>query len=203
MLGDLAARGANVRVAEELITDYASAWLADGAGERTRADRILAGDFPPLARWLDEHLANLLTSAARLTSANHVVVHHGDLHGRNLIVGPSGRCTVIDWDESGFSRRPADTAKALWLSCRRGRGDFELSPSAVRRFLCRVPGTDAGDLARLGALWFLPTHRHVMLLGQRDAALVPWYLGWVSRFWNRLRTNLDVIAEAERAVQVP
>jgi Ser/Thr protein kinase RdoA (MazF antagonist) len=194
VLRDLTARAVDVEVDEALVDDYASPWL-------TCADRELAGtagvlaDRPDLARTIETHLDDLLASARRVSGPD-LAVHHGDLHGRNLILG-SGRCTVIDWDEAGFSRRPADAAKALWLSSRRARGDFDLLPAAVRRFLCLVPAADPLDLARLGALWFLPTPGHVTLLGERDASRshVPWYLAWVSRFWSRWERNLDVIAE--------
>jgi Ser/Thr protein kinase RdoA (MazF antagonist) len=171
-------------------------WLSGWDAERARSGTVLTGAWTPLADAMDEHGAALRASAARLTR-DGVVVHHGDLHGRNLILGHDRRCTVIDWDEAGFSRRPADAAKALWMSCRRERGDFALDPAAVRAFLrhTRFPAADAVDLGRLGALWFLPRSRHVTLLARRDATFPEWYLGWVSRFWARLRPNLDLIAE--------
>jgi hypothetical protein len=177
--------------AEELISDYASPWLADAERELARTLTVLPGD---LAKAIDAKLDGLLAAASRLSGVD-TSVHHGDLHGRNLVFGGDG-CTVIDWDETGFSRRPADAGKALWLSCRRARGDFELDLSTVRRFLREMPCGDAVGLARLGALWFVPTRGHVTLLAQRDVSLVPWYLGWVSKFWSRLPANLDVIAEA-------
>ncbi|WP_176738304.1 hypothetical protein [Micromonospora pallida] len=31
------------------------------------------------------------------------------------------------------------------------------------------------------------------LLGQRDAALVPWYLDWITRFWVRFNENLALV----------
>jgi aminoglycoside phosphotransferase (APT) family kinase protein len=154
---------------------------------------------------MDAHGDALLQGAARLTDPERVVVHHGDLHGRNLIVDGPSALTVIDWDEAGFSHRPSDAGKALWLSCRRERGDFALDPHAVRRFLHRaharlsLPLADAVDLARVGALWFLPRHGHVSLLRQRDADMALWYLSWVSRFWSGIRENLALVADtAER-----
>ncbi|MFI9202531.1 phosphotransferase [Streptomyces sp. NPDC053048] len=208
VLGDLAARAVGVEVTDDLIGDYASPWLSSGERERALADRILTGAWEDLARAMDDHVEDLGNSAARLTRADGTpVIHHGDLHGRNLILDRSRALTVIDWDEAGFSRRPADAAKALWLSCRRARGDFVLDPGAVARFLelvharLRVPYADAGDLARLGAIWFLPRYGHVALLGQRDASLVPWYLGWVSRFWSRFRRNLDLLTRTAAALE--
>lgn len=201
ILDELVARTANTAVPEELVGDYASPWLLRAERERALTSRILTGAWGNLARAMDAHLADLQDSALRLTREGDPVIYHGDLHGRNLIFDGSRPLTVIDWDEAGFSRRPADAGKALWLSCRRGRGDFELDPPALRRFLhhaqgaLRIPYTDTVHLARLGALWFLPTHSHAQLLGQRDASLVPWYFGWVSRFWSRFRRNLDQITQ--------
>ncbi|MGW6455477.1 phosphotransferase [Streptomyces sp. NPDC055078] len=209
VLGDLAARAAGAEaaeVAEELIGDYASPWLSCGERERRLAEQRLTGAWGDLTRAVDDHLGDLRDSAVRLTGTHAPVIYHGDLHGRNLIHDRSRPLTVIDWDEAGFSRRPADTAKALWLSCRRGRGDFVLDPVAVRRFLeegrtrLGVPYADAGDLARLGAIWFLPRDSHLTLLEQRDASLVPWYLGWVSRFFSRLGQNLELIATTAAAL---
>lgn len=80
-------------------------------------------------------------------------------------------------------------------------GDFALDPKATGLFLGRlharldIPYSDARDLALLGALWFLPRHGHVTLLGRRDASLGTWYLGWVLRFWTRFRGNLDLVAK--------
>ncbi|UQX03567.1 phosphotransferase [Streptomyces sp. RerS4] len=207
VLADLAARGRGVAVEEELIGDYASPWVADARAERSLAEPFLTGEWGALGCAVDEHLAELRAGAVRLTRPDGVLVHHGDLHGRNLVSDGSRALTVIDWDEAGFSRRPADAGKALWLSCRLGRGDFVLDGRAVGRFLERLharlglPYANAVDLARLGALWFLPRHGHVTLLGRRDADLGTWYLGWVLRFWTRFRRNLEVVAEAaaERA----
>jgi len=182
----------SVSVAEDLIADYASPWLADPDRELARTLSVLT-DHAALSQAVQTHLDGLIAAATRLSGVD-AFVHHGDLHGRNLVFGDSG-CTVIDWDESGFSRRPSDAAKALWLSCRHARGDFRLDPSALRRFLLASPCADPVDLARLGSLWFLPTQGHVTMLAQRDVTLVPWYLGWVSRFWARLSENLDIIAE--------
>jgi Ser/Thr protein kinase RdoA (MazF antagonist) len=179
-------------VAEELISDYASPWLADADRELARTLTVLSEQ--DLVRTLPAELDGLVAAATRLSHVD-ISVHHGDLHGRNLVLGTGG-CTVIDWDETGFSRRPADAGKTLWLSCRRARGDFELDPPTVQRFLREMSCSDAVDLARLGALWFVPTQGHVTLLAQRDVSLVPWYLGWVSKFWSRLAANLDVIAQA-------
>ena len=191
ILRGLSAHGSDV--AEDLIADYASPWRADADRELPRTLSVL-GDHVDLAQVVQANLDGLVDAAARLSGVD-ISVHHGDLHGRNLVFGNSG-CTVIDWDETGFSHRPADAAKALWLSCRRARGDFQLDPPTVQRFLLASPCADAVALARLGALWFVPTQGHVTLLAQRDVTLVPWYLGWVSRFWSRLSENLDVIAEA-------
>ncbi|MEU8778388.1 phosphotransferase [Streptomyces sp. NPDC048606] len=205
VLAELVARGRGVAVDEELIGDYASPWLADARAERALAGRLLTGEWRALGRAVDAHLAELIAAARRLTREEAVSVHHGDLHGRNLISDGGRALTVIDWDETGFSRRPADAGKALWLSCRLARGDFALDRRAVVRFLgglherLGVPYASACDLARLGALWFLPRHGHVTLLGRggADAAdTVTWYLGWVLRFWTRFRRNLEVVAGA-------
>ncbi|MFJ5810955.1 aminoglycoside phosphotransferase family protein [Streptomyces sp. NPDC093093] len=201
VLADLAARAAGVRAEDALVGDYASPWLEGAPSERSLVDPLLTGEWRGLGRAVDAHLGELLDGAARLTSAEGLLVHHGDLHGRNLISDGTGRLTVIDWDEAGFSRRPADAGKALWLSCRLGRGDFALDPKATGLFLGRlhtrldIPYSDARDLALLGALWFLPRHGHVTLLGRRDASLGTWYLGWVLRFWTRFRGNLDLVAK--------
>ncbi|MEU8462033.1 phosphotransferase [Streptomyces sp. NPDC029003] len=199
VLTDLAGRADGLAVAEETVGDYASAWLADGERERALAAPFLTGRWTPLARVAQARLGELVDGAARLTRTDAVVVHHGDLHGRNLIrgTGAGDPLTVIDWDETGFSRRPADAAKALWLTCRAGRGDFVLDPAAVRAFLEHLdagpglPCSGAADLARLGALWFLPREGHLRLLGERGADLVPWYLDWVARFWARFPGNLE------------
>ncbi|MFI9382480.1 phosphotransferase [Kutzneria sp. NPDC052558] len=192
VLAGLSERADGLDVAEELIADYASPWLADTDRELAQTLTVL-GEHTALAEALRARLPGLAAAASRLSGVD-ASVHHGDLHGRNLVFA-AGRCTVIDWDETGFSRRPADAAKAMWLSCRRARGDFELDHLAVQRFLRAVPGVDAVDLARLGALWFVPSRQHVTLLGQRDASLALWYLGWVSRFWSRLGRNLDMLSE--------
>lgn len=200
VLADLAARADGVQAEEELVADYASPWVSDAESERALADPLLTGQWRDLGRAVDRHLGELRSAATRLTRPEGLLVHHGDLHGRNLISDASRALTVIDWDEAGFSRRPADAGKALWLSCRLGRGDFVLDPRALGRFLGRlrlrlgVPYASACDLARLGALWFLPRHGHVTLLGRRDASLGPWYLDWVLRFWTRYRENLDLVA---------
>ncbi|MEV6570233.1 aminoglycoside phosphotransferase family protein [Streptomyces sp. NPDC051577] len=202
VLADLAARGDGVRAEDALVGDYASPWLDGARSERSLVDPLLTGQWRALGRAMDAHLDELRCGAARLTGVDDLLVHHGDLHGRNVIADGPGRLTVIDWDEAGFSRRPADAGKALWLSCRLGRGDFALDPDATGLFLGRLharlgmPYSGALDLARLGALWFLPRHGHVTLLGRRDASLGPWYLGWVQRFWTRFRRNLDLVAEA-------
>ncbi|MFD3677106.1 phosphotransferase [Streptomyces sp. NPDC058613] len=206
VLAGLAARAEGVRAEDALVGDYASPWLSGGRSElperseRSLVDPLLTGEWRGLGRAMDAHLPELRRGAARLTSADGLLVHHGDLHGRNLISDGPGRLTVIDWDEAGFSRRPADAGKALWLSCRQGRGDFALDREAVGLFLGRLhsrlglPYSGARDLARLGALWFLPRHGHVTLLERRDASLGAWYLGWLLRFWTRFRGNLDLVA---------
>ncbi|MGW0332531.1 phosphotransferase [Streptomyces sp. NPDC003011] len=207
VLVGLSERADGVSADEELVGDYASAWVSDAGREHALVAPLLAGEWANLARAMDDHIGELRSGATRLTSPDGLVVHHGDLHGRNLITGACRAMTVIDWDEAGFSRRPADAGKALWLSCRAGRGDFVLDPHALRRFLThlhtrlRVPYASAADLARLGALWFLPRHGHVTLLGQRDASLGPWYLGWISRFWARFRQNLELLASTARALE--
>ncbi|ARZ72332.1 hypothetical protein SMD11_6756 [Streptomyces albireticuli] len=206
VLAELAVRAGGVSAGEELVGDYASPWMSGAERERALVDPLLTGEWRGLARALDDHLGGLRAGAARLTRPDALVIHHGDLHGRNLIHGGPRPLTVIDWDEAGLSRRPADAGKALWLSCRLGRGDFLLDPWALRRFLThlrtrlRVPYASACDLARLGALWFLPRHGHVTLLGRRDASLGPWYLGWVSRFWDRYRRNMDLLAGTAAAL---
>ncbi|MCD9195203.1 phosphotransferase [Streptomyces albireticuli] len=206
VLADLAARAGSVTAGEDLVGDYASPWLSGAEGERALVAPLLTGEWRPLARAMDDHLDESRAAASRLTRPDGLVVHHGDLHGRNLIGGGSRPLTVIDWDEAGLSRRPADAGKALWLSCRLGRGDFVLDPRALRRFLTLsharlgVPYASAGDLARLGALWFLPRHGHVTLLGRRDTGLGPWYLDWVARFWARYRRNTDLIAATAAAL---
>ncbi|MCX4825212.1 aminoglycoside phosphotransferase family protein [Streptomyces sp. NBC_01142] len=206
VLADLAARAGGVEAEEDLVGDYASPWVSGAERERALADPLLTGEWQGLARAMDDHLGELRNSAVRLTRPDGLVIHHGDLHGRNLISGSSRPLTVIDWDEAGFSRRPADAGKALWLSCRLGRGDFVLDPQALHRFLThlharlRMPYASAADLARLGALWFLPRHGHVTLLGQRDVSLGPWYLDWISRFWARFRQNLDLLTRTAAAL---
>ncbi|MGW5344986.1 aminoglycoside phosphotransferase family protein [Streptomyces sp. NPDC004050] len=200
VLADLAARADGLAAEDALVGDYASAWLSGAEAERSLVEPLLTGRWRDLGRAVDGHLGELRSAALRLTEQEGLLVHHGDLHGRNLVSDGSGRLTVIDWDEAGFSRRPADAGKALWLSCRLGRGDFVLDPGATGRFLAGLrtrlgtPYADAPDLARLGALWFLPRHGHVTLLGRRDAGLGAWYLGWVERFWARFRENLDLVA---------
>jgi Ser/Thr protein kinase RdoA (MazF antagonist) len=206
ILGALAGRARGAAVPGGLSGDYATPWLDDGDRERALVAPALDGRWPVAARAVAVHSAVLPVSARRLTRPGAPVVHHGDLHGRNLVVGPGGALTVIDWDEAGFAERPSDAAKALWLSCRRGRGDFVLDPVAVGDFLdglwlrLRLPYGDAADLAALGALWFLPRSGHLELLGRRDPGHVSWYLGWVSRFWSGYGRNLDLIARtaAER-----
>ncbi|MGW2031032.1 phosphotransferase [Streptomyces sp. NPDC001811] len=206
VLADLALRAKELTVVDGLTGDYASPWLDDRENELRATAGLVKGRPTALARAAEDHLAELCASARLLTRPGTVFVYHGDLHGRNLVLGGSQRLTVIDWDEAGFSRRPADAAKALWLSCRRGRGDFVLDPVAVRCFLehlhrrLRTPYTAAGHLARLGALWFLPRQHHVALLGRRDAHLVPWYLDWVSRFWSRFEPNLTLLTETAAAL---
>ncbi|WP_455410014.1 hypothetical protein [Streptomyces hiroshimensis] len=206
VLAGLAARADGVEAGEDLVGDYASPWVSGTERERALAAPLLTGEWQGLARAMDDHLGELRHSAVRLTRPDGLVVHHGDLHGRNLISGSSRPLTLIDWDEAGFSRRPADAGKALWLSCRLGRGDFVLDPQALRRFLVHLharlgtPYASAVDLARLGALWFLPRHGHVTLLAQRDPGLGPWYLGWVSRFWARYPQNLEVLAGTAAAL---
>ncbi|MFJ2440110.1 MULTISPECIES: phosphotransferase [unclassified Streptomyces] len=200
VLAALATGARGTAVEDGLVGDYATAWLGDAERERARVAPLLTGEWAVPARAVDAQLPAALAGAARLTRADSLVVHHGDLHGRNLITAGPGRWTVIDWDETGFSRRPADAGKALWLSCRRGRGDFVLDPAAVRDFLRRlrgrvgVPYGQAVDLARLGALWFLPRRDHVDLLVRRGADLGPWYLGWVGRFWARFADNAALVA---------
>ncbi|MEU5401397.1 phosphotransferase [Streptomyces sp. NPDC005963] len=204
VLRDLSGRTARTAIQEELIADYASPWF--GAGERERTIGALDGEGRSLVRSLDIHLDDLRTSALRLTRTDEPVIYHGDLHGRNLLTDGSGSPTVIDWDETGYSLRPADAGKALWLSCRRGRGDFELDPVAARRFVerlhthLRIPYARTGDVAKLGAIWFLPRSDHLSLLAERDAELVPWYLGWVSRFWSRFEANTELLLRTAEAL---
>ncbi|MFG3015660.1 hypothetical protein ACGFZB_35505 [Streptomyces cinerochromogenes] len=200
VLADLAALGGNTGVAADLASDYASPWLLDWEKEHRLSSGLLKGEWSFLARMVNGQVEALRDSAVRLTRTDSPAVYHSDLHGRNLIVQHLQPLTVIDWDEAGFTLRPADEGKSLWLSCRSGRGDFVLDPVAVRRFLARsqarlhIPLSGAVDLAKLGAMWFLPRYGHVDLLRQRDARLVQWYLGWVSRFWKRFRENVELIA---------
>ncbi|MFE7741640.1 aminoglycoside phosphotransferase family protein [Nocardia sp. NPDC057455] len=207
ILGDLAARGAGIEVANDLIGDYASPWLSDRRMERGMASGFLAAQWPDLAEAVDVHISDLRTSAQRLTRPESLAVYHGDLHGRNLIFGGSRQRTVIDWDEAGFSRRPADAGKTLWLSCREGRGDFVLRPAAVQHYLERMhtvlhlPYANACDLAKLGAMWFLPKSDHLTLLEQRDSALASWYLQWISGFWSRYRRNLNVVSRVAAVLE--
>lgn len=205
VLEQLAALGDGLAIAEHLVGDYAVPWLSSCDRERQMLGRSATGEFAGLARTVDEHVNSLVSSASRLTRAGGVVVYHGDLHCRNLVLGRRERLTVIDWDEAGFSNRPADVAKALWLACRKERGDFALDPTALRDFLTRIhaslrfPYARVADVARLGAIWFLPRHGHVTQLRQRDEGLAQWYLGWVGRFWSRFAENLDLVAvEAAR-----
>ncbi|WP_329014455.1 phosphotransferase family protein [Streptomyces sp. NBC_00690] len=197
VLADLAGSTGRTEIHQDLIADYASPWLTPGERELTVA--ALAGDRRGLVRAMDDHLDDLRASALRLTRPGEAMIYHGDLHGRNLLTDGSGSPTVIDWDETGYSQRPADAGKALWLSCRRGRGDFELDPSAARRFVehlwrrLGIPPAQVGDVAKLGAIWFLPRSDHVALLAERDVELVPWYLDWVSRFWSRFEVNVELL----------
>ncbi|MEV4860312.1 phosphotransferase [Streptomyces ossamyceticus] len=200
VLAELTEGARDTVVDDALVGDYATPWLTDAERERARVAPLLTGAWTELGRAVDARLPSTLAGAARLTRAGAVVVHHGDLHGRNLITDGAGRFTVIDWDETGFSRRPADAAKALWLSCRQGRGDFVLDPAAVRDFLralhgrVGVPYGQAADVARLGAVWFLPRREHIDLLTRRGAELGPWYLGWIGRFWARYAQNAALVA---------
>ncbi|MFF7856367.1 phosphotransferase, partial [Streptomyces sp. NPDC007904] len=200
VLAELAAGARDTVVDDALVGDYATPWLTDDVRERERVAPLLTGEWTALGRAVDVQLPAALAGAARLTRAGVVMVHHGDLHGRNLISDGAGRLTVIDWDETGFSRRPADAGKALWLSCRQGRGDFVLDPVAVRDFLellhgrAGVPYGQAADVARLGAVWFLPRREHIDLLARRGAELGPWYLGWIERFWARYAENVALVA---------
>ncbi|SCL20804.1 Phosphotransferase enzyme family protein [Micromonospora pallida] len=161
VLGDLADHGFDPG-SEELVGDYATPWLSGWERERQAVVPVLAGERGDLAQAIDEHGAALRAGAARLTCAKRAMAYHGDLHGRNFIVSSRGQLTVIDWDEAGFSRRPADVGKALWLSCRRERGDFVLDADAVQDFLARVharmrlPYPHAGDLALLGGSGSFP-----------------------------------------------
>lgn len=120
VLADLAGSTGRTEIHQDLIADYASPWLTPGERELTVA--ALAGDRRGLVRAMDDHLDDLRASALRLTRPGEAMIYHGDLHGRNLLTDGSGSPTVIDWDETGYSQRPADAGKALWLSCRRGRG---------------------------------------------------------------------------------
>lgn len=200
VIRDFTTSASGIELAGELVGDFASPWVSHGDRELSQLGPILVGPWEGLARTVDERLPALVGSAVRLTRSHVPVVYHGDLHGRNLIFDSQKPLTVIDWDEAGFSHRPADAGKALWLSCRHGRGDFVLDPVAVHRFLHRLhthvhtPYASAGELAELGALWFLPRSSHLTLLERREAGLIPWYLGWISRFWSRFPQNLDLIA---------
>ncbi|WP_130799763.1 phosphotransferase [Streptomyces otsuchiensis] len=204
VLAALARAGEGTDADKELIGDYATPWLEEPERERERLAPHLTGAAGALAEAVDAHLPQARAAATRLTRTGTPAVHHGDLHGRNLITHERGRLTVIDWDEAGLSRRPADAAKALWLTCRRGRGDFVLDPAAVRDFLHRleeragVPRVLAPELARLGALWFVPRAEHVELLVRRGAELAPWYLEWVGRFWSRFAENTALVAAVAR-----
>lgn len=199
VLGEMAALGDGLDVSAELVGDYASPWISCREQERGMLEWVMTEDYAQLFQTVDDHLDDLLSSAVRLTHPTDVAVYHGDLHGRNLIFDGPSRFAVIDWDEAGFSSRPADVAKALWLSCRKERNNFDLDLIALRHFLelmhARL-GTSystVGEVAKLGAIWFLPRRDHIMSLGQRNSELVPWYLNWVSRFWSRFAQNLDLV----------
>ncbi len=202
VLEDLASHGVSCEIAEELLGDYASPWLSGRAGRAAQAAGRLGAVAAKLTDELSSEAAGLMLAATRLTRPDEVRVYHGDLHGRNLISDPGGRLTVIDWDEAGFTARPSDAAKALWFACRRGRGDFALDPDALRRFFALaisrlgIPVTDLPDLARLGAIWFLPRTEHAVQLKMRDPGLATWYLQWITRFWRRYPGNLLLLEAA-------
>ncbi|MET7641173.1 aminoglycoside phosphotransferase family protein [Streptomyces sp. NPDC005438] len=212
VMSDLKACGTAVEAVDGLVGDYASPWLSSDQREARDIRPFLTGRRRVLARALENHLDELLLAVSRLGHSASPIIYHGDLHGRNLISHGQQPLTVIDWDEAGFTHRPADAAKALWLTCRQGRGDFVLHPETVRTFLrtahasLGIPYANVLDLAALGALWFLPRRSHLALLDLRGPDLVPWYLDWISRFWSRYRENresLTAIADALRAEGTP
>jgi Ser/Thr protein kinase RdoA (MazF antagonist) len=190
---------------KDLVSDYATPWLAAPPKELRSLQRFGDADreTPSI---VDRHLAALLNSAQTLKARSPILPYHGDLHGGNIILGRHGRITVIDWDEAGYACRPADAAKALWLCCRRERGQFVLDAAAMRGYLRQLharlglPYADAIDLARLGAIWFVPAGRHVDRLVRRQPEAAPWYFDWIGRFWQQYESNLGIVAAVADAL---
>jgi Ser/Thr protein kinase RdoA (MazF antagonist) len=198
-LRELADLSPETPVDSELLGDYASDWLLvpEAAAEKVAvADDAFVGLIAP-------HLPDLFLAAQRTTTALSQM-QHGDLHEYNLIRQPDGAISVIDWDEAGFSGRPADCGKAMWFAARQAPGDFMLDSNALDTFLRGIRSFSscgsAVDLALLGAVWFLPLPGYVEGLRTQNLQRAAWYVDWAVRFWSRFEQNLRVITSVAEAL---
>jgi aminoglycoside phosphotransferase (APT) family kinase protein len=90
---------------------------------RLSADhRAAAADFPDrdFAAWLDERLAEI--SRHRATHRRTPTAIHGDLFADNLIVGPDGQLSVIDWETASLDDPLLDLGMAAVGLCQDAAG---------------------------------------------------------------------------------
>lgn len=180
--------------------DYSTPWVRDCEWEISRSSAAIRSSHPELDHKMRAHSGEIVASALHLSSDTRVIPYHGDLHGGNLIYSKNDLVAVIDWDDAGFTNRPADIAKALWLVCRVQRGDFRLEPAKVKDFFRWVRkgsvlscSAELARLPHLGAAYFLPSMDHITHLQTHAPEYRNWYLDWISLFWSQFEENSDLI----------
>jgi aminoglycoside phosphotransferase (APT) family kinase protein len=75
-------------------------------------DSTFAQDFrKAVERWLE-------TLASMEPTLQNPCLVHGDVHGKNILVTPTGKLILIDWEASRFRCAPCDFAQVRYLNLR-------------------------------------------------------------------------------------
>jgi thiamine kinase-like enzyme len=134
---------------------------------------------------------------------------HGDVHSRNVIFGPTGSLTMIDWDRARVQPRLFELIRSivLWLAdIQTGHIDLQAAWSMMRGYAAWVrvePGvlSDIVDYfwwSKLNDLWILDRH-YVQADPVADDLLAPTlqWLRWLLEHRTELAEALDEAAHVD------